>query len=70
MENAIRYNKTPEERKEALEEALRRGRQGCIGHKETVGKRMEAFSNHPIGEQNKNRTQIKDLKQLSLTKKA
>lgn len=29
MENAIRHNKTPEERKAALEEALEAGTPGC-----------------------------------------
>ena len=44
MENAIRHNKTPEERKAALEEALRRVRPVVLGHNEPVGKRLEQFA--------------------------
>ena len=53
MENAIRHNKTPEERKAALEEALRRVRPVVLGHNEPVGKRLEHFANRPIDEQTK-----------------
>ena len=66
MENAIRHNKTPEERKAALEEALRRARPGVLGHKEPVGKRLGQFFNRPIVEQTKNHDRKKALKPLSL----
>ena len=66
MENAIRHNKTPEERKAALEEALRRVRPVVLGHNEPVGKRLEQFANRPIDEQTKTSDRKKALKPLSL----
>lgn len=62
MENAIRHNKTPEERKAALEEALRRVRPVVLGHNEPVGKRLEQFANRPIDEQTKTSDRKKSLK--------
>ena len=70
MENAIRHNKTPEERKAALEEALRRVRPGVLGHNEPVGKRLEQFANRPIDEQTKTSGRKKALKPLSLAEMA
>lgn len=70
MENAIRYNKTPEERKAALEEALRRVRPVVLGHNEPVGKRLEQFANRPIDEQTKTSDRKKALKPLSLAEMA
>ena len=70
MENAIRHNKTPEERKAALEEALRRGRPVVLGHNEPVGKRLEQFANRPIDEQTKTSDRKKALKPLSLAEMA
>ena len=70
MENAIRHNKTPEERKAALEEALRRVRPVVLGHNEPVGKRLEQFANHPIDEQTKTSDRKKALKPLSLAEMA
>ena len=70
MENAIRHNKTPEERKAALEEALRRVRPVVLGHNEPVGKRLEQFANRPIDEQTKTSDRKKALKPLSLAEKA
>ena len=70
MENAIRHNKTPEERKAALEEALRRVRPVVLGHNEPVGKRLEQFANRPIDEQTKTSDRKKALKPLSLAEMA
>ncbi len=70
MENAIRHNKTPEERKAALEEALRRMRPVVLGHNEPVGKRLEQFANRPIDEQTKTSDRKKALKPLSLAEMA
>lgn len=70
MENAIRHNKTPEERKAALEEALRRVRPVVLGHNEPVGKRLEQFANRPIDEQTKTSGRKKALKPLSLAEMA
>lgn len=70
MENAIRHNKTPEERKAALEEALRRVRPVVLGHNEPVGKRLEQFANRPIDEQTKTSDRKKALKHLSLAEMA
>lgn len=70
MENAIRHNKTPEERKAALEEALRRVRLVVLGHNEPVGKRLEQFANRPIDEQTKTSDRKKALKPLSLAEMA
>ena len=70
MENAIRHNKTPEERKAALEEALRRVRPVFLGHNEPVGKRLEQFANRPIDEQTKTSDRKKALKPLSLAEMA
>ena len=70
MENAIRHNKTPEERKAALEEALRRVRPVVLGHNEPVGKRLEQFANRPIDEQTKTGDRKKALKPLSLAEMA
>lgn len=70
MENAIRHNKTPEERKAALEEALRRVRPVVLGHNEPVGKRLEQFANRPIDEQTKTSDRKKVLKPLSLAEMA
>ena len=70
MENAIRHNKTPEERKAALEEALRRVRPVVLGHNEPVGKRLEQFANRPIDEQTKTSDRKKALKPLSLAELA
>ena len=70
MENAIRHNKTPEERKAALEEALRRVRPFVLGHNEPVGKRLEQFANRPIDEQTKTSDRKKALKPLSLAEMA
>ena len=70
MENAIRHNKTPEERKAALEEALRRERPVVLGHNEPVGKRLEQFANRPIDEQTKTSDRKKALKPLSLAEMA
>lgn len=70
MENAIRHNKTPEERKTALEEALRRVRPVVLGHNEPVGKRLEQFANRPIDEQTKTSDRKKALKPLSLAEMA
>lgn len=70
MENAIRHNKTPEERKAALEEALRRMRPVVLGHNEPVGKRLEQFANRPIDEQTKTSDSKKALKPLSLAEMA
>lgn len=70
MENAIRHNKTPEERKAALEEALRRVRPVVLGHNEPVGKRLEQFANRPIDEQTKTSDRKKALKSLSLAEMA
>ncbi len=70
MENAIRHNKTPEERKAALEEALRRVRRVVLGHNEPVGKRLEQFANRPIDEQTKTSDRKKALKPLSLAEMA
>ena len=70
MENAIRHNKTPEERKAALEEALRRMRPVVLGHNEPVGKRLEQFANRPIDEQTKPSDRKKALKPLSLAEMA
>lgn len=70
MENAIRHNKTPEERKAALEEALRRVRPVVLGHNEPVGKRLEQFANRPIDEQTKIGDRKKALKPLSLAEMA
>ena len=70
MENAIRHNKTPEERKAALEAALRRVRPVVLGHNEPVGKRLEQFANRPIDEQTKTSDRKKALKPLSLAEMA
>ena len=70
MENAIRHNKTPEERKAALEEALRRVRPVVLGHNEPVGKRLEQFANRPIDEQTKTSDRKKALRPLSLAEMA
>lgn len=70
MENAIRHNKTPEERKAALEEALRRVRPVVLGHNEPVGKRLEQFANRPIDELTKTSDRKKALKPLSLAEMA
>ena len=70
MENAIRHNKTPEERKAALQEALRRVRPVVLGHNEPVGKRLEQFANRPIDEQTKTSDRKKALKPLSLAEMA
>ena len=70
MENAIRHNKTPEERKAALEEALRRVRPVVLGHNEPVGKRLEQFANRPIDEQTKTSDRKKALKPRSLAEMA
>lgn len=70
MENAIRHNKTPEERKAALEEALRRVRPVVLGHNEPIGKRLEQFANRPIDEQTKTSDRKKALKPLSLAEMA
>lgn len=70
MENAIRHNKTSEERKAALEEALRRVRPVVLGHNEPVGKRLEQFANRPIDEQTKTSGRKKALKPLSLAEMA
>ena len=70
MENAIRHNKTPEERKEALEEALRRVPPVVLAHNEPVGKRLEQFANRPIDEQTKTSDRKKALKPLSLAEMA
>ena len=70
MENDIRHNKTPEERKAALEEALRRVRPVVLGHNEPVGKRLEQFANRPIDEQTKTSDRKKALKPLSLAEMA
>lgn len=70
MENAIRHNKTPEERKAALEEALRRVRPVVLGHNEPVGKRLEQFANRPTDEQTKTSDRKKALKPLSLAEMA
>ena len=70
MENANRHNKPPEERKAALEEALRRMRPVVLGHNEPVGKRLEQFANRPIDEQTKTSDRKKALKPLSLAEMA
>ena len=70
MENAIRHNKSPEERKAALEEVLRRVRPVVLGHNEPVGKRLEQFANRPIDEQTKTSDRKKALKPLSLAEMA
>ena len=50
MENNELHNKTPEERRAALEEALKRVRPVVLGHNEPVSKRLEQFANRPTNE--------------------
>ncbi len=50
MENNELHNKTPEERKAALEEALKRVRPVVLGHNEPVSRRLEHFANRPAND--------------------
>ena len=67
MENNELHNKTPEERKAALEKALKRVRPVVLGHNEPVGKRLEHFANRPINDETlTHEARKKEKKPLSL----
>ena len=67
MENNELHNKTPEERRAALEEALKRVRPVVLGHNEPVSKRLEQFANRPTNEDSLSNDALKkEKKPLSL----
>ena len=71
MENDIRPLKTPEERKEALEQALKRVRPQVLGHNDSVNGRLEKFANRTVDEHLKDENhKKKELKPMSLAEMA
>lgn len=65
--NELHNNKTPEERRAALEEALKRVRPVVLGHNEPVSKRLEQFANRPTNEDSLSNDALKkEKKPLSL----